>query len=150
MIIAPHPISRIYGTVDCVVYYTCTAWGLTRSVFFCPRPCTQTHTCTPAHHASFLCYLFIVRRDILRTVRAETGLLLDFSEGQRSEFAGSINCVLNALALVDGMGYCQVRFLLQYSAVRHIAVAVILFAWESLGSDAMTVVVKLIFFFVLC
>lgn len=49
-----------------------------------------------------------LNRDILRTVRAETGLLLDFSQGQRSEFAGAISRVLNALALVDGMGYCQV------------------------------------------
>lgn len=48
-------------------------------------------------------------RDILRTVRAVTGLLLDFSDGHRSEFAGSINRVLNALAHVDDMGYCQVR-----------------------------------------
>lgn len=42
-------------------------------------------------------------------MRAVTGLLLDFSDGHRSEFAGSINRVLNALAHVDDMGYCQVR-----------------------------------------
>lgn len=50
-----------------------------------------------------------INRDILRTVRAVTGLLLDFSKDQRDDFAGSINRVLNALAHVDNMGYCQVR-----------------------------------------
>lgn len=46
-------------------------------------------------------------RDILRTVRGVTGLLLDFSSDQRGELAGAINRVLNALAHVDDMGYCQ-------------------------------------------
>eukprot|EP00903_Cladosiphon_okamuranus_P009321 g8891.t1 len=49
-----------------------------------------------------------INRDIMRTVRGTTGLLLDLtSEDSRSVFAGSINRVLNALAHVDGMGYCQ-------------------------------------------
>lgn len=53
-------------------------------------------------------YLVCLIRDILRTVRGVTGLLLDFSSDQRGELAGSINRVLNALAHVDDMGYCQV------------------------------------------
>ncbi|CAM9846313.1 unnamed protein product [Ectocarpus sp. 12 AP-2014] len=49
-----------------------------------------------------------INRDIMRTVRGTTGLLLDLSsEDSRSDFAGSINRVLNALAHVDDMGYCQ-------------------------------------------
>ncbi|CAM9411737.1 unnamed protein product [Scytosiphon promiscuus] len=49
-----------------------------------------------------------ISRDIMRTVRGTTGLLLDLSSGDaRSDFAGSINRVLNALAHVDDMGYCQ-------------------------------------------
>ncbi|CBJ48497.1 conserved unknown protein [Ectocarpus siliculosus] len=49
-----------------------------------------------------------INRDIMRTVRGTTGLLLDLSsEDSRSDFAGSINRVLNALAHVDNMGYCQ-------------------------------------------
>lgn len=48
------------------------------------------------------------RSDIMRTVRGTTGLLLDVnSDESRNDFAGSINRVLNALAHVDGMGYCQ-------------------------------------------
>ncbi len=44
----------------------------------------------------------------MRTVRGTTGLLLDLSsDDSRSDFAGSINRVLNALAHVDDMGYCQ-------------------------------------------
>lgn len=44
----------------------------------------------------------------MRTVRGTTGLLLDLtSDDSRSVFAGSINRVLNALAHVDDMGYCQ-------------------------------------------
>lgn len=44
----------------------------------------------------------------MRTVRGTTGLLLDLtSDDSRNVFAGSINRVLNALAHVDGMGYCQ-------------------------------------------
>lgn len=66
----------------------------------------------------------IPTRDILRTVRAETGLLLDFCQGQRGEFAGSINRVLNALALVDGMGYCQVSVQSLSSCARCALVAV--------------------------
>ena len=44
----------------------------------------------------------------MRTVRGTTGLLLDLtSDDSRNVFAGSINRVLNALAHVDDMGYCQ-------------------------------------------
>lgn len=44
----------------------------------------------------------------MRTVRGTTGLLLDLtSDDSRNAFAGSINRVLNALAHVDDMGYCQ-------------------------------------------
>lgn len=44
----------------------------------------------------------------MRTVRGTTGLLLDVnSDESRNDFAGSINRVLNALAHVDDMGYCQ-------------------------------------------
>eukprot|EP00752_Nemacystus_decipiens_P016447 g14702.t1 len=49
-----------------------------------------------------------INRDIMRTVRGTTGLLLDLtSDDSRNVFAGSINRVLNALAHVDDMGYCQ-------------------------------------------
>lgn len=44
----------------------------------------------------------------MRTVRGTTGLLLDVnSDESRNDFAASINRVLNALAHVDDMGYCQ-------------------------------------------
>ncbi|CAM9488739.1 unnamed protein product [Choristocarpus tenellus] len=48
-----------------------------------------------------------ISRDVLRTVRVDAGLFFDFSGKPKEELALTSHRVLNAIAKVDDMGYCQ-------------------------------------------
>ncbi|CAM9310504.1 unnamed protein product [Discosporangium mesarthrocarpum] len=48
-----------------------------------------------------------ISRDVLRTVRVETGHFFDFSGKMKEDLASTSHRILNAIARVDGMGYCQ-------------------------------------------